>query len=402
MQLNRDPKTTLSVILQRMGVLVTNCIQVSTGSICIHANTQLKNTSLVFDTYILFGMDLARITLRWNDLKSNPLDQLFGWMQKELGIDAATDYSNFDNIISAIGSSLSMRDVSITAIHHENGWHFSSFDIVFEMDLKWGVKDPSDNPDSRVPLRIAFSYIQNGGSPSIIFSGGLWPTISATALTLTKLNPDAPMIPLLTQIVSNPQFYISLFSLNGLDGDQKSSLPAMLPTIITALNLSLGYASSTKTSTVAFTGQMVNDKSSVSTTATKHWLVLDKVFLRASYTNRTNSLGALSFDFSAEILLNPRQDFDPTYVAILNMLVSYDSINKAWTIGGSLADVNVACLYSLFPESDNDAVMNLMQEIVLSELDVQFSHDSSSMSFSAGGIILLGEVRLELTFNCGR
>ena len=320
-------------------------------------------------------------------------------MQKELGIDAATDYFNFDSVISAIGSSLSLRDISITAIHHDNNWHFSSFEIIFEMDLKWGVKDPSANPDSRVPLQIAFSYIQNGSSPSIKFSGGLWPTISTTALALTRLNPDAPMIPLLTPIVSNPQFYISLFSLDGLDENQKSSLPAMLPTNITALNLSLGYTSSTKTSTVAFTGQMVKDIVSTLTTATQHWLVLDKVFLRASYTN---NLGALSFDFSAEILLNPRQDFDLTYVAILDMLVSYDSTNKAWTIGGTVTNVNAACLYSLFPESDNDAVMNLMQAIVLSELDIQFSHDSSSMSFSAGGTILLGEVQLDLTFNCGR
>ncbi len=145
---------------------------------------------------------------------------------------------------------------------------------------------------------------------------------------------------------------------------------------------------------------MVKDDSSAraaAAAAAKHWLVLENVFLRASYTN---SLGALSFDFSAEILLNPPQDLDLTYVAILDSLVGYDSTGKAWTIGGSVTDINVACLYSLFPESDNDAVMNLMQDIVLQELDIQFSHDSSSMSFSAGGIILLREVQLELTFHC--
>lgn len=371
----------------------------TTSSICINAQTQLKNTSLVFDTYIVFGTNLGRITLRWNDPKSNPLTQLFCWMQKELGIDAATDYSNFDSIISAMGSTLYLRDISITATHHEDSWHFSSFDIAFELALKWGVKDPDANPTTRVPVLIKFSYIKNGNSPSINFSGGLWPRVSATALVISRLNPDASVIPLLTPNVLQPQYDISLFSLDGIDASQKSSLPAILPTTINALNLSLSFTASTKTTSVTFSGKMVKDSSLAVAAAKKHWLTLEKVFLRASYTNK---LSALSFDFSAEILLSPRQDAYLTYVAILDILVSYDSLNRAWTIAGSVMDIKIGCLFSLFPESDTDALMNLMQDIRLPKVDILFSHDSSNMSFTAEGTILLGEVQLDLDFKCGR
>ena len=278
---------------------------------------------------------------------------------------------------------LHLREISITATHDDT-WHFYSFSITFELDLKWGV----ETEDQRVPILLKFTYLARK-NPYIDFSGRLW---QADTDLLRNLNPTCAPVPALTPITPQPQYYISLLDMDGIDPTQKSSLQAMgriLPTTITSLQLSCN------TNSVSFSGMMVVDPKAPSLPdQPAPWLVLEKVFISAVYTN---NYGSLAFTFQAEILLNPREAVPP-YCSIITTEIDYDSSVSGWTVIGTVSNLNVGALYSLFPDSDNDAVMNLMEHITIQALEITFHHDKQSMQFSMSADILLGEIELDLDF----
>lgn len=109
------------------------------------------------------------------------------------------------------------------------------------------------------------------------------------------------------------------------------------------------------------------------------------------------NLDSLNFESAADYLLGPRVYGTP-YSPVLTVEVAYDSL-VGWTFSGGVDNLNVGCLYPLFPETQIDAIMNVMEGITVSTLQVDFNHSSESTSFSAQGVIQLGGVELDLVFN---
>ena len=129
-------------------------------------------------------------------------------------------------------------------------------------------------------------------------------------------------------------------------------------------------------------------------------LVFDRVIISASYTFPSASSGKhLDFGFDALIVLNPRGD-NPMYSASFEIDIEYD--DGTWTLEGIVSDLNVACLYSLFPGTDNDQIMNVMEEITIFELDVTYTYTTpQATSITALGILQLGPVTLEIDYSRG-
>ena len=125
-------------------------------------------------------------------------------------------------------------------------------------------------------------------------------------------------------------------------------------------------------------------------------LVFESVTIKATCSSKFDSL---IFEFAAEFLLSP-QDYGTPHSAVLTVDVVYDSL-IGWTFSGGVDNLNVACLYPLFPETQSDAIMNVLEGITVSTLQVDFNHCSESTSFSAQRVIQLGGVELELIFNRG-
>lgn len=243
---------------------------------------------------------------------------------------------------------------------------------------------------SKVPIRLKFTY-RNGGTPFLAFEGGLW---QSTPIDFLKLMPTSlPYAPLNPEPSGGAkiQDFISLWSL--LDDTQKAAFPKeVLPTAVTALDLSIN------TDNVSFSGTMTVDPDGPQPTpgAPAPWLVFESVTIKATCSS---SFKSPIFEFAADFLLNPR-DYPTPYNAVLTVDVIYDAV-AGWTFSGGVDNLNVACLYPLFPDSQSDVVMNVMEGITVSTLQVVFNHSSGSTSFSAQGVIQLGEVELDLAFNRG-
>ena len=368
---------------------------VQNGSFCIHATTRLTDVNAKWDAYIGYDTDKARIMLRFNDTTGDPVSLLLGWMATQLGMSAQASWDSLSNARTSLNSSFSFREVAITAIHDTQGWHFESFSMVFELDLTWGINNPASNPEMRVPLQFSLLFKQNGNSPSIIFSGGLWPAISPTQAIIERLNPGAALYPILLPVRQNPKYRISLNSLSGTG--KASSLPPWFPTDITGLNLTLAYDAGSKTSLISFKGTM---SAPVEAPRNALWS-LDWVSISASYSTTSATLGELKFSFDATMNLRPRDYslFNP--VVPINLSVDYQSgpNGSSWSIAGGAADLNGGFLYSLFPGTEKDAVMDILQDITITGLLIEFFHDTNKTSFESTGSILLGDVELDLTFN---
>lgn len=95
-------------------------------------------------------------------------------------------------------------------------------------------------------------------------------------------------------------------------------------------------------------------------------------------------------------MLNPRGP-DPEYSAGLEVSIVFD--NGSWTFEGLVTELNVGCLYSLFPSTDSDAIMNIMEEITILEFDITYNYDGpTNSSITAEGTLQLGPVTLEIDY----
>ncbi|KAG8525205.1 uncharacterized protein KY384_008849 [Bacidia gigantensis] len=367
---------------------------ISNSDFCVHAKTVLDKVDADWDAYIGYGTESARIMLRFPDQGKDPVALLWPWMLAKLGLDAEGSWDSFNNARTALNSSFSFREVAITAIHDTSGWSFQSFSMVFELDLTWGIDTSTASADTRVPLRFSFLYKKNGTSPTIIFSGGLWPAVSVAKVVVDRLNPNADLYPLLMPIKKDPQYRISIKKLGGTSG--QLTLPDWFPTDITNLNLALEYDGATNTSSISFRGTMSAPAS------TPHGLwSLDSVAIKASYSTTTAQTGTLNFSFDAKMLLRPR-DYDiftPIATILVDVQYGHTSNGSTWLIRGGATDLNVGNLYSLFAGPESDTVMDILQDIYIAGLVIEFFHSPTVTRLESTGEILIGDIELDLTFN---
>lgn len=246
----------------------------------------------------------------------------------------------------------------------------------------------------------------------------MWTRITDEIVAADRLSPDAPLVPRLTPLPETPQYTIDLLSLGGVDKASLAPLAGLFPTLITALSFEISNQD------VAFSGTMIADpavvrdwqpKTSGSRSCltnkpltfsmkgfsradgTAPFLAFDEVKISTSYTYPSASSGKhLDFRFDALIVLKPRGP-DPAYSAALEVSIDYD--NGAWTFEGLVTELNVGCLYSLFPSTDNDAIMNVMEEITINEFSIIYAYSgATSSTITAEGTLQLGPVTLQIDY----
>ena len=363
----------------QMNVFGDLCIKTTTSFIGTGASATLG--ALACDTYFELTPDTASLIIRFAG-GADQMTDLLAWMafggNDGPGIDVQSTWESFSSMHSKF--TFSLRELYISANYDSvnEKWSFYTFRVTFEIDLGWGAA-----PGYTIPVKVTFTY-RGGNNSSFEFNGRLWDFVDGNML---RLMPDSKPYPLMmpSSLPTNTQYYFSIYSL--LSPAQKAAFPTnAAPTAVTGLSLTIG------TENIAFFGGLQQD-TTLPAPANPSWISLDSVFINATYDFTT-----ITFELFATILLYPRMD-PPPYVAKLDVDISYDG--TVWNFFGEVVDLNCACLASLFPNTDSDAIMNVLEQITILDFQVDLATAptaSESKSFTAWGIMQLGDVVLTLSF----
>ena len=377
---------------------------VTSGQISLHTGLHLTSdgTGPTWDAYFTLSNDSLDLKLRWNNGTGSALDNFLAYVAQRLGLasnffDTYTAWlNNTTNIKNSSHDGFTFREASITAFKPGGTWSFQSFKISFELDLSFGVD--TSTSFNHIPFLLTFEYVALSSPPIITFGGRLWPTATPLFLETKKLEPDSHLVPPLFPLdQTGSQSYISLPALLESDSTSPSvKYPASIPDRITSASITLssnGIAlDCTLESSASDTG---------SANGTTPFLCLDRVKADAQYT--FGSPAKLAVSFNASVVLVPRYyepELDPAY---LTGSISYTgSETSAYRFAGSLHDVDFATLYSLFPNADNDAVMNALEEFTISDFEIEYDYTSGGVgsTFTAGGVLELGPIDLSIDFQC--
>ena len=384
---------------------------ISLGQACLHTGLHLSDdgSGPKWDAYLTIANASLELRIRWNNEAASPLKTFLDWITARMSLSAGF-FDPYEKMlesstkIRADGRSIfGLRDATIAAIHEGSvGWSFKSFAITFELDITFGLR--RDTAADHIPLMLTFSYTVTSSKPVITFKGQLWPLITPKMLESSRLDPKSPLVPPLLPIsLDKSQLFISLPDLLQSDlSSPSNAYPSSIPKEITtaAVTLSTEYIALKCTLANADTV----DGDSNSKTVVPH-LRLDQLTAYAKYRFASTSPpkpAKLDLSFSATVIMNPRFADPPLGPAFLLAGIDYSNSgnNSVWRLFGSMTDVNMATLYSLFPERDNQAVMNALENIIISRLDLQYDYDPKGLGshFSAGGLINLGPVQLSLDF----
>jgi hypothetical protein len=131
---------------------------------------------------------------------------------------------------------------------------------------------------------------------------------------------------------------------------------------------------------------------------------LGEVALEGSFTWGKSSSFALGVFISAGIEPSEDDAADNVEPAILQGLLTYDSSKKEWQLKGSLTGLYASTLVEFFDDDDKAHVGPLINSIVISTLNVQYTYigsgsgTSSSSEFLIDGNLIIAGLSLGLTF----
>ena len=384
---------------------------ISRGQACLHTGIHLSDdgSGPKWDAYLTIGNTSLELRIRWNNEAASPLKTFLDWITARMSLPAGF-FDPYEKMldsstkIQADGrSTFGLREATIAAVYKDSGgWSFKSFTITFELDITFGLRQ--DTAADHIPPMLTFSYAETSSMPVITFKGQLWPLITPKMLDSSRLDPKSPLVPPLLPMSSDKsQLFISLPDLLKSDSSSPSNAyPSSIPKEITtaAVTLSTEY--------IALKCTLANadpvDGDSNSKTVVPH-LRLDQLTAYAKYRFASTSpakAAKLDLSFSATVIMSPRFSDPPLGPAFLRAEIDYSTSanNSAWRLYGSMSDVSMATLYSFFPNGDNQAVMNALENITISRFDLQYNYDPKGLGshFSAGGLIYLGPVQLSLDF----
>ena len=383
----------------------------TTMSLIVKDDQGGTRSQLDFDSYLTLGDTLIQIVLRWvdSDPMKNPLDTFLAWIEQVMHLDQVFDKSLLNQLPASggkdSGSGFALRETSLSIDNTSGSWAITAFSMTFEVAMTCGLV-ASEN---RIPFGLRFSYTSTEGSPLIDFQGDLWQKVPSESLALQKLDPDSNVItPLLPSISSPTQYYISLPDLFGRKSKQLSTLPSTFPLYITAAQIEVsnqymtlsGTVSSSTVEQDSATNVLTNIASRKLDTSEVPGVSLTSISAAVKYT--FGPPAKFDIGFTATVMLQPRFTLPMMNPAYLWASFTLDESagDVTWTLEAHGMNFNAGALYTLFPNSDNDAVMNTLEEITIQSFDIRFSYNSagSGKSFLAGGVILLGPVELDLDF----
>ena len=363
----------------------------STGNLAIQCTAVLTGTANgTCQCWIGAGDSGLSLTLQWGKGQSPTLEDLLTWIVKETGIEF--EFKDHKTTLEKFFTGIQLREVTIALSKPSGSWRLTpnfSFTVEANLGSSFGDKDHT------TPLYLKFQY-----TPTFIgFKGGIWGSSVATSAVLDKFNDGAPFAPRLLPNADKCQYSIDLGSYFRGSGNAGAleHMPSVIPSVLSAFSFEIS------TDQVAFSGSLsqppIVNFADDQTSDTKPpplsslpFLVFDDISLSAAMKND----GTVDFSFDALISLQARQPLD--LCAHLEIDIDYSTSN-GWTIAGTIDSLNVACLYSLIPSNDADAVMNVMQDLVIQDLAIEYNYVSKdNTELSASGILKLGPISLDLVY----
>ena len=355
-----------------------------TGSLCIQCTATLKDkTGKPYgescQSWLVITSSTFDLTLQWSGSSVLTLGSIIQWVLDASGIKV-TDYSEYENTMLTFFQNIKLRQLKIgIAKDANNKWILlPSFSITLEADLQKSTFG-NENP---VPISLTFEYDKS----YVGFTGSIWNQYDAVYAPYDRLNSDSPYQPRLIPLASNPQYYVDLTTVS----QRMKEMPEVIPPLITALSCTLS------TTQLSFEGVMSRAQSSDAGPTSLPWLSFDSIEINASYQTGTKEL---EFGFDAVISIQTRDPQPYTYSGLMMIDIDY-ATTGGWAFAGYIEDLNGACLYSFLPPGKRDAIMNVVEDIVLSNFSVNYKYSSATQSsIQATGNLALGPLILDLNFS---
>ena len=223
-------------------------------------------------------------------------------------------------------------------------------------------------------------------------------------LEVSNLDSKSPLVPpLLPLSLDKSQLFISLPDLLQSDlASPSDACPRSIPKDITTATITLSTDHIALICTLA--NADTDDGDSDSKSVVSH-LRLDQLTTYAKYQFASTSpskSAKLDLSFGVTVIMSPRFSDPPLGSAFLLAGIGYSTSGNSSVrrLYGSMSDVNMATMYSLFLKGDNEAVMNALENITINNFDVEYDYDPKWLGshFTAEGLISLGPVQLSLDF----
>ena len=370
-------------------------VLMNAGELCLKTKILLTGASLesAWDAFVVLDTTSVTFVLRW-PAQGNPLKDLLAWIDSKSEMkEFGGSYNSFNGTLNSWsgGKDILLREVCIVADSSSGAWTLTSASMTLEVDLDWGI-DRNVNANGLVPFKLDFSYRSVGGYKSVDFRAALW--TNPIDITQMRLNPTSPLYPPLMPAIALPHTPVYTVSLDHLGFDdaqlQKAPIPKGVPHIMTDMQLDIAtdqlYFTTTLASNVPTIGEVPTvPLESITFSATMTWL--------SGVTSIDLSLLSDTTLFSHDPVVDP---------ALLTATIDYESSNGSsnWLFDGSVYKLTGGHLTALFPEEDRAGVINVISEIFIPELNVEFAYGNSGegVSFTADGLVQFGEVALGIDF----
>ncbi|KAI1773210.1 hypothetical protein F4818DRAFT_120559 [Hypoxylon cercidicola] len=329
--------------------------------------------------------------------KDDPLSGIVEWLASLIG----------DNTLGTFVNDILHKD--------ENGKLFSNF-VLRRMLVGIDTRDPTNRKLSSFSFDIEVSTGHIGGgsdSNPVVFSlsynwsrltggfgelaGQLWTT--SRSWSDIDLLPNQEKWTVLRPVTTDhPAQSINIASL--IPGQTVESIPDTLPSEITTAYISLTQESfSIRCSFKAKHG------SASSNSVPQPYL--DEIALESSFNWGNSGMFALGLYVNAGIDPSEEAAANGVRPAILKGLLTYDSSVKEWKLDAKLTGLYAATLVEFFKDEEKDHIGPLINSIVISSLDVQYTYTGASESgnsastgtkFVISGDLVIASLRLKLDF----
>ncbi|KAK5265621.1 hypothetical protein LTR99_008758 [Exophiala xenobiotica] len=347
------------------------------------------SSSHTFDGYLAFEAETINLTLQWTN-KHDPttLGDILKWLNGLLN-DCLPEVSIPADLMSKIQSWLSavyIREICFS-ITTSGGLSVRGFSIAFEIPMSVG-----GSTDGVAAFMMSFSYPGND-FVGMLRTAMVLDDFDDFTRTLLPYHEDyLTLAPLSSPLVDG----IPLTSL--IPGHPLSALPRGIPDTLDSVSLEVNSTFAMFQATISCDMPKQGTPPPIG--------VIDEVAVQARYDF---AAGMPSVSLYADVTLSPRPASGASSSAIPSAIleVQFDWQKGAgWTLTGQVQDLTLALLYSYVEPDCGSAMMDLLEMIEAKYLQCTYTYvpdggntQSNATSFTFTGIILLGELELELDYS---
>ncbi|KAI1171807.1 hypothetical protein F4777DRAFT_593405 [Nemania sp. FL0916] len=336
---------------------------------------------------IEFSESFISLTFKFNSTDS--LAGITKWIASQ--IDDDTIESLIDDLLgkaengTKLFSSPLVRRMKLTLDTRDpNGTKLSAFSLDIEVPANFGTSS-SSNP---VVFLISYAWDSIAGGIGQL-TGQLWNGFDLSGNQ--DLLPHQEIWTILQPVTKSPSETIDIVSL--IPGQTVDSRPETLPSQIKVAYISLTRNSfEIRCSVVAIPPPP--------SSAPQPYL--GEVTVEASFDWGKSTSFTLDVFVSAGI--QPSQDSEDAWPAILQGALSYNSATKEWHFAASLVGLSASTLVEFFDEDSKNHIGPLISSIEISTLNVEYKYTkgtggtASGSEFTINGDLLIAGLILELDF----